>query len=168
MIVYMYREGAVAHTDMPVVGLEHVFDYEVRLRPPLVMGRTQYGTRAFYEVLEGRISGPALQGEILSGGGDWALVDDHGWTRVDVRGQARSDDGALLYLRYRGLIEPTPAIGAAVQSGGETSFEDHYWRASIEVETADARYLWLTRSALVARGRICAGGGVAYQVFRVA
>ncbi|MFL5824467.1 MAG: DUF3237 domain-containing protein [Solirubrobacteraceae bacterium] len=151
----------------PAVELEHVFDYEVRLRPPVVLGRAQYGTRIFYEVLEGRISGPRLQGEVLSGGGDWALVDDDGWTRVDVRGQARSDDGALLYFCYRGLIEPAPAIAAALQSGGETSFEDQYWRASIEVETADPRYRWLTQSVLVGRGRICAGPGVAYQVFRI-
>jgi hypothetical protein len=146
---------------------EHLFDYTVLLKPPLPIGRAQYGTRVFYEVREGRISGPALSGEVLGGGGDWALVDSEGWTRVDVRGQARTDDGVFLYFSYRGVIEPTEALVSAMRSGGETSFEDQYWRVSIEVETGDPRYRWLSQSALVGRGRICEGPGVVYQVFRV-
>jgi hypothetical protein len=47
------------------------------------------------------------------------------------------------------------------------SFDDQYMRASISVETGDERYAWLTRSVLVARGRVLAGPGVEYQVFRV-
>lgn len=146
---------------------EHLFDYTAVLKPPVPVGPTPHGTRLFYEVGEGRITGPALCGELLSGGGDWALVDAEGWTRVDVRGQARTDDGAVLYFAYRGLIEPTEAVLSAMRSGGETSFEDQYWRVSIEVETGDPRYRWLSRSALVGRGRICEGPGVVYQVFRV-
>src|SRR5436305_7118696 len=130
---------------------EHLFDSTVLLKPPVSIGPVQYGTRLFYEVREGRISGPALNGEMLSGGGDWALVDPDGWTRVDVRGQARADDGALLYFSYRGLIEPTDAVLSAMRSGGETDFVDQYWRVSIEVETADPRYKWLSQSALIGR-----------------
>ena len=146
---------------------EHLFDYEVLLQPPVPIGPAQYGTRVFYAVREGRISGPALNGEVLDGGGDWALVDADGWTRVDVRGQARTDDGALLYFSYRGVIEPAEAVARAIRTGCETDFEDQYWRVSIEVETGDPRYKWLSQSALVGRGRLCAGPGVVYQVFRI-
>ena len=146
---------------------EHLFDYAVVLKPPVMIGRGQYGTRLFYEVRDGRISGPALNGEVLSGGGDWPLVDEEGWTRVEVRGQARTDDGALLFLSYRGVIEPTPALLSAMRSGGATGFDDQYWRVSIEVETGDPRYRWLSQSALIGRGRIREGPGVVYQVFRV-
>lgn len=146
---------------------EHVFDYQVLLKPPVQIGAAQYGTRVFYEVREGRVTGPALSGEVLTGGGDWALVGSDGWTRVDVRGQCRTEDGALVYFSYRGLVEPTPALAHAAQTGGETEFDDHYWRAAIEIETGDPRYVWLTQSTLIGRGRICRGPGVAYQVFRV-
>jgi hypothetical protein len=54
-----------------------------------------------------------------------------------------------------------------MRSGGETGFDDQYWRVSIEVETGDPRYKWLSQSALIGRGRICRGPGVVYQVFRV-
>lgn len=147
--------------------LEHVFDYEVALRPPVLVGPAQHGMRMFYEVRQGRVSGPRLTGEVLGGGGDWALVREDGWTEVDVRGQCRTDDGAVLYLTYRGLIEPAPALVTAWRTGGETGFEDQYWRVSIRVETAALRYTWLAQSMLVGRGRVCTGPGVAYEVFRV-
>jgi hypothetical protein len=151
----------------PELELEHVFDYHATLKAPVAIGRAQYGSRLFYEVREGRIRGSRLNGEILSGGGDWALIGPDGWTRVDVRGQCRTDDGALLYMRYQGVIEPSPAVANALRDGGLTRFEDQYWRVSMEIETGSQGYRWLTQSALVGRGRVCQGPGVAYQVFRV-
>lgn len=149
------------------LGLEHVFDHRVLLKAPIDIGQAQYGTRLFYEVIEGRVTGPAVQGDVLSGGGDWALIGPDGWTRVDVRGQCRTDDDALLYFSYGGLIEPTPALVRAARRNGETSFDDQYWRVTIGIETGDPRYRWLTQSVLVGRGRVCCGPGVEYQVFRV-
>jgi hypothetical protein len=151
----------------PALETEHLFDYHALLDPPVSIGKAQYGTRLYYQARGGRLTGPKLTGEVLGGGGDWALVGDDGWTRVDVRGQCRTDDGALLYFVYRGLVEPNRAVMDALRSGQETSFDDHYWRVMIEIETGDERYRWLTQSALVGRGRICRGPGVAYQVHRV-
>jgi hypothetical protein len=151
----------------PALATEHVFDYHARLKPPVPIGRAQYGTRLFYEALGGRLTGPRVTGEVLGGGGDWALVGDDGWTRIDVRGQCRTDDGALLYFAYRGVVEPSPAVMSALNGGRATGFDDHYWRVMIEIETGDERYRWLTQSALVGRGRILPGPGVAYQVYRV-
>ncbi len=149
------------------IGVEHVFDYWAALKAPVMIGPAEYGTRLFAEVREGRVTGPRVTGDVLTGGGDWALTGPDGWTRVDVRGQCRTDDGALLYLNYRGLIEPSPTTAQALRTGGETSYEDQYWRVAIEVETASPEYLWLTQSVLIGRGRFRCGPGVAYQVFRV-
>jgi Protein of unknown function (DUF3237) len=151
----------------PAIETEHVFDYHASLKPPVAIGAGPYGNRLFYEALGGRVSGPRVNGEVLGGGGDWALIGPDGWTRLDVRGQCRTDDGALLYFTYRGLIEPNKAVLEAVGSGGETAFADQYFRISLEVETGDRRYAWLTQTALIGRGRICSGPGVAYEVFRI-
>lgn len=151
----------------PALATAHLFDYAVRLKPPIAFGGGPAGARVFYEVDGGRIGGPALNADVLSGGGDWALLGADGWTRIDARGQARTDDGALLYVSYRGLIEPTGALIEAMRSGGATDFEDQYWRVSIDVETGDPRYRWLSQSALVGRGRLREGPGVVYQVFRI-
>jgi Protein of unknown function (DUF3237) len=146
---------------------EHVFDYHALLEPPAAIGRGPYGNRVFYAARSGRVEGPRLRGEILPGGGDWALVGDDGYTRLDVRGQCRTDDGALLYFRYKGLVELTEAALRALKSGGDSDFGDQYFRVAVEVETGDPRYAWLTQSLLVGRGRICSGPGVAYEIFRV-
>jgi hypothetical protein len=151
----------------PNIETEHLFDYQASLKPPVSIGPGPFGNRVFHEASGGRVSGPRVNGEVLSGGGDWALIGPDGWTRLDVRGQCRTDDGALLYFTYRGLIEPSEAVVRAIASGGETAFEDQYFRISLEVETGDPRYRWLTQTALTGRGRICAGLGVAYEVFRI-
>jgi hypothetical protein len=128
--------------------LEHVFDYEAVLEEPLVIGGP-FGKRIFYGVRGGRIDGPRVSGEILPGGGDWPLVDEKGCMRLDVRGQCRTDDEALLYFKYTGVLV------------------DDYFRVAMQVETGDERYAWLTQSLLIGRGRIT-DAGVAYEVFRCA
>jgi len=138
----------------------------VSLRPPVVIGAGPYGTRVFWESAGGRLEGERVSGEVLTGGGDWCLIRPDGWTRLDVRGQCRTDDGAFLYMRYWGLVETNEAFMNAMTSGGETRFEDQYFRTAIEVETGDPRYAWLTQSLLVGRGRR-SEDGVAYEVFRV-
>jgi hypothetical protein len=155
----------------PRLVLEHVFDYEAHLDAPVPIGRGLGGNRVFWPALGGTVRGPRIRGEVLPGGGDWALTTGDGWTGLDVRGQCRTDDGAHLYIRYRGLLEPSPAVAHAMATGGATRFEDQYFRITPTVETGDERYAWLTRSVLVGRGRICSspdGPGVAYEVFRVA
>src|SRR4051794_10272337 len=149
------------------LALQHVFDYTARLKPPVVVGRTPAGIRMYYEAVSGRVTGESVNADILPGGGDWAVVGDDGWVQVDVRGQCRTDDGAVLYMTYRGLIEPSAPFTSAVTSGGETSYDDQYWRVAIDVETGDPRYAWLTRSVMVGRGRLLGAGGVGYEVFRV-
>jgi hypothetical protein len=149
------------------VDTEQVFDYYALLEAPVVIGPGPAGNRIFWEARGGKVRGPRISGEVLTGGGDWALIGPDGWTRLDVRGQCRTNDGALLYMSYRGLIEPTEAVMSAVTSAGETTFDDQYFRIWLQVETGDERYRWLTQSALVGRGRIRAGRGVAYEVFRL-
>ena len=134
--------------------LEHVFDYTALLKAPLPIGGP-YGERIFYEVRGGRVEGPRLSGELVGGGGDWALVGPDGWARLDVRGQIRTDDGALIYTSYDGLIELNPS-----------SPDEQYFRTTPRFETGDDRYRWLTQSVFVARGRQ-REDGVAYEVCRV-
>ena len=148
------------------IQLEHAFDYYAELRPPVWFGGGPAGVRLFREVSGGEISGPLLNGTLLSGGGDWATIGTDGFARLDVRGQIRTYDGAYVYVFYEGLIELTPQVAAADASDGETGFADQYWRIAPRFETGDERYRWLTQSLFVARGRIHPRG-VAYETFRV-
>jgi hypothetical protein len=130
--------------------LEHVFDYQVALKPPVPIGAGPYGVRMFYEVDGGEVTGARLSGKAMSGGGDWVLIGDDGFARLDVRGQIETEDGATVYMTYSGVME----------------LEGQYFRITPRFETGDERYRWLTQSVFVGRGRALPTG-VAYEVFRV-
>ena len=73
---------------------------------------------------------------------------------LDVRATLQTDDDALIYVRYRGLVY-TP-------EGGDT-----YWRTTPVFETASEKYDWLTRivSVGINRGRV--PGKAVYSVYQV-
>jgi DNA-binding CsgD family transcriptional regulator len=54
--------------------------------------------------------------------------------------QFRSNEGAIDYTRYRGLIEMNETVGAALKSGSGTRFEDQYLRVALRFETGDERH----------------------------
>jgi hypothetical protein len=148
-----------------MIELDHVCDYYALLEPPVPIGAGPYGTRMFAQVRGGEVSGPRLNGTVLSGGGDWALIGEDGFARLDVRGQIQTHDGAFIYTTYEGVIELNEPMREAIASGGETTFDDQYIRTTPRFETGDERYRWLTQSVFLARGRAYPGG-IAYQVFR--
>src|SRR4051794_30019699 len=144
----------------PALALEHVFDYQVQLNPPIA-----FGSRMFYEALSGRVSGPRLNGDVLRGGGDWASLRPDGWIALDVRGHCRTDDGVLLYFSYDGLLEPTQAFNRAVTSGGETDFDDQYWRGGGRGGNGDPPHSWVAQAPHLGGGGGWGGRGGGGQGF---
>ena len=94
------------------------------------------------------------------------LVGPDGFGRLDVRGQLQTDDGAVLYLSYTGLLDRNAKVQAATASGGETRYDDQYFRTRPRIESGDPRYAWVNTTMFVARGRIVPGG-VEYEAYRV-
>jgi len=147
--------------------LEYVGTYDAMLKPPLELNGP-FGTRLILEVIGGEFrAASGERGELLTGGGDWALVGDDGYARLDVRAQVRMDDGAILYAQYFGLLEMNEAVAGALANGTATGFEDHYFRTNPRFETSDPKYAWLQQGLFVGQGRIIEGLGVQYNVFRV-
>jgi hypothetical protein len=147
--------------------LEHEFTFHALLAQPLMIGNGPYGTRVLYPVTEGRAKGDRINGTAVGSGGDWLLIGADGWGRLDVRAQLQTDDGALLYLTYSGVLELNDKVMAATQNTDvETSFDDQYFRTTPRLETGDERYAWVNQTVFVARGRLISGG-VEYEVYRV-
>src|SRR5882757_6745665 len=111
------------------MNLHFEFSYRASLKPPLAVGDGPYGTRLFFEVIEGSFEGKRLNGKILTGGGDWLL--------------AGAD--------YYGLLEMNAKLQAVV---GDvkfgTEYGDHYFRTNPRFETGDPRYAWLNQTLFVA------------------
>ena len=140
--------------------------YRGELEPErLMVGPGPFGTRVVATVKSGWCKGERLNGRFAGAGGDWLLIGADGYARLDVRAQLITDDGAAIFLSYNGLLERNPRVVAAA-GGGETQFEDQYFRTLVRMETGAPAYAWVNTTLFVGRGRI-ASGGVEYELFRV-
>ncbi len=60
----------MATTQSPVsLGLEFEFQFNGMLKPPVEIGAGPYGTRLYFEVTEGKVTGERISGRVLSGEG---------------------------------------------------------------------------------------------------
>ena len=137
----------------------------VPLKPELPIGAGPIGMRMYYEIDGGQVRGDRLNGTVL-GGGEWALIGQDGFLRVDVRMQIETDDGALLYVQYNGLAEMNEALVTALETGEGTDYDDQYFYTNPRIETGDERYQWLNTSFFIGEGRVLPGLGVEYRVWR--
>jgi hypothetical protein len=55
----------------------------------------------------------------------------------------------------------------ALQNSTPTRFDQQYFRTSPRFEASDPRYAWMQQSLFIGLGRIIAGPGVEYNLFRV-
>src|SRR5271155_5798930 len=81
---------------------EFLLTYRSELKPAVEVGGGPFGTRLFFAVIGGTFEGPRLKGKILTGGGDWLLMDPQNVARLDVRATFETDDGARIYVQYPG------------------------------------------------------------------
>jgi hypothetical protein len=156
-------------TDGPraVLAVTHELTMRVGLAQPHIIGAGPLGVRVVGGVTTGTVTGNRVNGTIVGPGADWMLIGPDGFGRVDVRLQIETDDGAVIYVRYEGLIELNAASSAALMdSTAETAWADQYFRTAPRFETGDERYAWLNQTAFVARGRVTTDG-LEYEVFRV-
>jgi hypothetical protein len=143
---------------------EHLFDAHVTLAPPEDLGMTPRGRRTVHLVTGGTFEGARLRGSFRTGGGgDWLLSFDDGYNELDVRATMRTDDGALIYLHYHGVLVITPDLAARALAGEDV---EYYFRTTPRFETGYADYAWLNALVSVGYGRIGAGS-VHYRVFEV-
>lgn len=142
--------------------------YTAQLSPPQVSGPGPYGLRQILAVTGGKVEGERLNGTAGEGGGDWMLVGDDGFARLDVRGQFSTDDGAVIYLNYLGLFELNDvALSAITEGTTSTEYGDNYFVTTPRLECGDPRYAWVNQNVFVGQGRVRPGPTVEFRVFRL-
>ena len=147
--------------------LEHIFSYTADIEEPQqAIGAGPFGHRMIAKVTGGRVEGPRMNGEVLAGGGDWALIDGENTLRLDARITLKTDDGALIFGSYRGLITPIDPATVIKVISGKAEPGEFYYRTTPAFETGDERYAWLNTTVCVAVGNLSAEG-VSYDVFAV-
>jgi hypothetical protein len=74
--------------------------YEVGLGP--------FGERRIFNVAGGQFAGDRLKGTIVGGSDPSLLFGQDGFARIDNHETYETDDGAVIYVQYFGLLELTP------------------------------------------------------------
>ena len=148
------------------VTTERLVDIHVDLEPAQKIGVTPAGARSIFIIAGGTFDGPHLRGTVHPGGGDWFVMRPDGAGELDVRMTLETDDGALIYLKYTGVLDVDPAVMARVFRSEDVPASEYYFRTQPRFETGSEKYVWLNKTVCVGSG-IVAPGRVAYRIFAV-
>jgi hypothetical protein len=130
------------------------------------VGHTFRGHRNIVRVKGGWFEGPEIKGTILPGTGDWFLTRPDGVGEGDVRDTYQTDDGAIIFVSYRGILNISPDIWARIGAGEDVPASEYYLRGQPMFETGSEKYDWLNKIISVSVGKQEALG-VTYDVFRI-
>ncbi len=153
----------------PVSPLRSRFLYELsaQLTPFDDVGVTPYGRRQICGVRSGWFAGPRLRGTIMPVGGEWALRRGDQSGRLDVRLTLKTDDDALIYLTYTGIMHGPKEVVRDAFLTGHPDPDTYYMRTTPYFETGSAQYDWLNRIVAVGIGRLLPGNTVEYSVHEI-
>lgn len=146
--------------------LEHLLHIHADLKDPVTVGAGPLGTRQIVDVIGGTFEGPRLKGTVLASGGDWITIGSDGAGRLDVRATLQTDDGALIYVQYPGIMVINEAAMNALAGGGETQFGEVEFFTQPRCETGHPDYAWLNTVVAVGEGRLLPNA-VEYNISRV-
>ena len=151
---------------MSGIDTEFLFRIAIDVARIVELGETPFGRRRIAEISGGSFEGPRLKGRVAPGGGDWVLVRRDGVTQLDVRLTLETDDGALIYMTYRGARHGPAEVIARLDAGEAVDPSSYYFRTAPFFETAADNYAWLNGIVAVASGERTPQGPV-YHVYQV-
>ncbi len=125
-----------------------------------VVGEWAAGERIVAPAAGGTFEGEHLRGEVLEPWPDYLIHRRDGVTDHDIRAVLRTDDGALIYLRYEG-------IGHREGLGPLGEDRPFYFRCFARFETGAERYAWLNRILAVMVAHPVDGSGLGWSVHAI-
>ena len=131
-------------------GLRHVFTIRAQIGAIGTGGPGPLGVRQHIPITGGEVSGPALQGRLLPGGSDWALVRADGASFIDARYTVEASDGTLIYVQSRGLRVSSPEVLERLRAGEAVDPSEVYFRGAPCFEAPEGPHGWLNRCLFVA------------------
>jgi hypothetical protein len=144
-----------------------LFEISISLHPVQDLGTTPMGTRRIVPVSGGTFKGDRLRGVVLSNAAaDWIVVRADGSVQLDVRLTLETDDGALIYMTYRGVRHSTPEVAERLARGDPVDPDEYYFRTTPYFETSSEKYAWMNNIVSVAVGERLASG-VKYKIFEI-
>lgn len=147
----------------------HLFDIAIDLQPRQNIGEGPIGRRVLFGSAGGTFEGPELLGQVLPGGGDWALFRPDGVMILDVRLTLKTHDDALIQMTYGGRWVTPPEAQSEMADAGKRHAVDparYYFRTNPLFETGARQYAWMNNIVCVGTGYLIERG-IAYKVARI-
>lgn len=110
------------------------------------------GERRIVPIVGGRFEGPGLEGTVLNVGADWIKTRADGTSELDVRVTLKTNDDALIYMSYTGILSRTDA--------------GTYWRVVPKFETVSEKYAYLNTLIAIGIGKRV-DGKTAYSIYKI-
>ncbi len=152
---------------MSEIQTEFLFELVAELVTIRDLGQTPMGNRRIAELAGGTFEGPKLRGRILpAAGGDWLLIRPDGVFQLDVRVTLETDDGALIYMTYRGYRHGPAEVMERLNKGEAVDPSKYYFRVAPFFETGAEKYAWLNRIVAVGTGHRLPSGPV-YEIYQI-
>jgi hypothetical protein len=130
----------LAYGQTTQITTEYLMTVYAPLAPPQQIDNTLF----IYNVREGGwVKGPKISGTLLAPAADWLRVMPGGSLRLDVRGTLKTDDGALIYLAYNGIISHSKESWDRMMKGEVLTSKDHYFITAPTMQTSAEKYAWL-------------------------
>ena len=146
--------------------LEQVFELQVRVDPPVLLGPVGGLERRIVPILGGRVFGPRLNGEVMAGGADWQAIRPNGVTQVLARYVIRAGDGTMISVVNAGVRRASEPVIRRLLAGEKVDPAQVYFRAAPTFEVGDGPHAWLTENLFVSAG-VRTPDAVAIRVYLV-
>ena len=138
---------------LPEPRLTLVYRLEAVLGEPLDLGEVSQGHRRIVPQIGGTFEGPDVKGKLLPGvSADWQIVLQDGTAIADIRYTLETDDGALLYVRSRGVRHGSAEVLARLARGEDVDASEYTFRTSTQIETASSDLDWLNKGVFISVG----------------
>lgn len=136
----------------PAPVLVYAFSVKATLDPVVEQGEVDSGRRRFIPITGGTVTGPALTGAVLPGGGDWQVILPGGLTGIEARYFLKATDGTVIEVTNPGVRTAAPDVIEKLAKGEAVDPSAYYFRTTPRFVVKDGPHAWLRRKAFVARG----------------
>jgi Protein of unknown function (DUF3237) len=99
----------------------------------------------------GSVKGPKINGTVIAPSADWIRIMPDGNLRLDVRATIKTDDRALIYVSYNGIISRSQEVAKRNATGEALTSADEYFLTAPTMETSSKAYLWLNHVQCVGK-----------------
>lgn len=115
---------------------EFTYEAVVELEPMVPLGKSPLGERRIIPITGGVFQGPRIRGTVLAGGADRQLTRSDGVVLLNALYELKTDDGAIITVNNRALIDAPPGQVA-------------YAYSVLDFTAPEGPHAWLNRGIFV-------------------